>query len=95
MTGGSFNRIIGIKVIVTNTDCPEQLILRVRIPRIAWMSRPDRGIAVLRSVRQHSSVSVPNIIKAFDLKSANVLMDPYVVQAGLLGQPFMQLYKTT
>ena len=82
MTGGTFNRIIGIKVIDPNNDRPEQLILRV--PRIAWMSRPDREVAVLRYVRQHSSVPVPNI-KAFDLKSENPLKDPYVVQSRLAG----------
>ena len=82
MTGGTFNRIIGITVIDPNYDRPEQLILRV--PRIAWMSRPDREVAVLRYVRQHSSVPVPNI-KAFDLKSENPLKDPYVVQSRIAG----------
>ena len=82
MTGGTFNRIVGIKVIDPNNDRPEQFILRV--PRIAWMSRPDREVAVLRYVRQHSSVPVPNI-KAFDLKSENPLKDPYVVQSRLAG----------
>ena len=82
MTGGTFNRIIGIKVIDPNDKSSEQLILRV--PRIAWMSRPDREVAVLRYVRQHSSIPVPNV-KAFDLKSENPLKDPYVVQSRIAG----------
>ena len=89
MTGGTFNRIIGITVIDPNNDCPEQLILRV--PRIALMSRPDREVAVLRYVRQHSSVPVL-VIKAYDFKCSK---DPYVFKAGLLGQTFVQLYKPT
>ena len=76
MTGGTFNRIIGITVIDPNTDRPEQLVLRV--PRIAWMSRPDREVAVLRYVRQHSSVPVPGT-KAFDLKHDNPLKISYVI----------------
>ena len=83
MTGGTFNRIIGIKVIDPDTDHPQQLILRVpRIALVAWMFRPD--VAVLRYVRQHSSVPVPNI-KAFDLQSENPLKDPYVVQSRIAG----------
>ena len=82
MTGGTFNKIIGIKVIDPDNDSLEQLILRV--PRIAWISRPDREAAVLRYVRQHSCVPVP-IIKAFDLKPENPLNDPYVVQSRIAG----------
>lgn len=82
MTGGTFNRIIGITVIDPNTDRSEHLILRV--PRIAWMSRPDREVAVLRYVREHSSVPVPSI-KAFDLKHDNPLKVPYVIQSRITG----------
>ena len=82
MTGGTFNRIIGITIIDPDDGHPEQLILRV--PRIAWMSRPDREVAVLRYVRQHSSVPVPDI-KAFDLKCDNPLKEPYVVQSRISG----------
>lgn len=82
MTGGTFNRIIGITVNDSENDCAEQLILRV--PRIAWMSRPDREVAVLRFVRQHSSVPVP-VVKAYDFNSGNPLKDPYVVQSRIAG----------
>ena len=78
MTGGTFNKIIGIKVIDPNKDRTEQLILRV--PRVAWMSRPDHEVAVLRHVRQQSSVLVSNI-KAIDLKLENPIKDPYAVQS--------------
>ena len=76
MRGGTFNRIIGITIIDPSADRPEQLILR--IPRIAWMSRPDREVATLRYVRQHSSVLVPHV-RAFDFKPDNPLKDPYVI----------------
>ena len=82
MSGGTFNRIIGITVVDPNTKRPEQLILR--IPRIAWMSRPDREFATLRYVRRHSYVPVADI-KAFDFKSDNPFKDPYVVQSRIPG----------
>ena len=82
MTGGTFNRVIGIKVIDPSVDRPEQLILRV--PRIAWMSRPDREVATLRYVRQHSSIPVADV-KAFDFNCNNPLKDPYVVQSRIPG----------
>ena len=46
MTGGSFIKIIRITVIDPNDDHHKKRILRV--PRIAWMSQPDRETAVLR-----------------------------------------------
>lgn len=82
MTGGTFNRIIGITMIDPKTDCPEQLILR--IPRIAPMSRPDRYVATPRYVRQHSSFPVAGV-KAFGFKCDNPLKDPYVVQSRIAG----------
>ncbi|CAD6573256.1 MAG: hypothetical protein ASARMPREDX12_005923 [Alectoria sarmentosa] len=82
MTGGTFNRIIGITIIDPNADCPEKLILRV--PRIAWMSRPDRDVATLHYVRQHSSIPVADV-KAFDFHCENPLKDPYVVQRRIAG----------
>ena len=82
MAGGTFNRVIGITVIDPNSDRPEQLILRV--PRIAWMSRPDREVATLRYVRQHSSVPVADV-KAFDFDCDNPLKDPYVIQSRIHG----------
>lgn len=82
MTGGTFNRIIGITVIDPGADRPEQLILRV--PRIAWMSRPDRDVATLSYVRQHSSIPVADV-KAFDVDCDNPLKDPYVIQSRIAG----------
>lgn len=85
MTGGTFNRVIGITVIDPDANRPEQLILRV--PRIGWMSRPDREVATLRYVRQHSSIPVADL-KAFDFSSDNPLKDPYVVQSRIAGTDF-------
>ena len=91
MTGGTFNRVIGITVIDPNADRPEQLILRV--PRIAWMSRPDRDVATLRYVRQHSSIPVADV-KAFDFNSDNPLKDPYVIQSRIPGIDFRTAMQT-
>ena len=82
MNGGTFNRVIGITVFDPNASRPEQLILRV--PRIAWMSRPDREVATLRYVRHHSSIPVADV-KAFDINCENPLKDPYVVQGRISG----------
>ena len=82
MSDGTFNRIIGITVIDPSADRPEKLILRV--PRIAWISRPDREVATLRYVRQHSSIPVAHV-KAFDFNPNNPLKDPYVVQSRIAG----------
>lgn len=82
MTGGTLDRVIGITIVDSKGNRPEQLILRV--PRIAWMSRPDREVATLRYIRQHSSVPVADV-KAFDLKCDNPLKNPYVVQRRIAG----------
>lgn len=91
MSGGTLNRIICITVIDPSADRPEQLILR--IPRIAWMSRPDREVATLRYVRQHSSVPVPPV-KAFDFKPDISFRTYMFFNAGLLGQTFVRPYRT-
>lgn len=82
LTGGTFNRVIGITIIGCNGENDVRLILRV--PRIEWQSRPDRDVAVLRYVRQHSSIPVADV-SAFDTTSSNAFKRPYVIQNRLPG----------
>ncbi|KAK4695285.1 hypothetical protein P7C71_g2438, partial [Lecanoromycetidae sp. Uapishka_2] len=82
LAGGTFNRVTGITIVGCNGEDDLRLILRV--PRIEWESRPDRDVAMLRYVRQHSSIPVADV-KAFDVTSNNALKSPYVVQNRLPG----------
>ena len=82
MRGGSFNRIIGIKIIGSENEDPIELVLRT--PRYPWDSRPDREVATLDYIRQHTKISVPHI-KAFDLTEENPLKVPYVIQSRVSG----------
>ena len=80
--GGSYNRITGITILDSEGKTDTRLVLRV--PRIAWDSTPEREVALLRYVRQHTSIPVPEVI-AVDYTSNNVLKDPYVVQKRVPG----------
>ena len=82
MRGGSFNRIVGINIIGSETEDPIALILRT--PRYPWDSRPDREVATLEYVRKHTKIPVPHI-KAFDLTEENPLKVPYVIQSRISG----------
>ena len=82
MSGGSFNRITGIRIIGFEGEDPISLVLRT--PRAAWNSRPDREVATLEYIRQYTEVPVPRII-AFDVGNENPLKSPYLVQNRIPG----------
>ena len=82
LKGGSFNRIIGITILDSTGEDPIQLILRV--PRIEWMVRLDRDVAILQYVKQHTSIPLADI-KAFDFTNNNPLKSPYIIQNRLPG----------
>ena len=82
MAGGSYNRVTGITIIDADGIHERQLVLRV--PRYDWAVMPEREAAVVRYVRQHSSILVPEIIEA-DFTSNNPLKSPYVVQKRIPG----------
>ena len=86
MTGGTFNRIVGITMIGAGHSANTQMILRV--PRMEWLSTPEREVAVLRYIRQHTSIPVAEVL-AFDYSSNNPIQSPYVIQTRL---PGMSLY---
>lgn len=77
MSGGTYNRIVGITILGSEGEEPTRLVLR--IPRMAWNSRPDREVAMLNYIRQHTSIPVPEI-KAFDFTNDNPVESPFVVQ---------------
>ena len=82
LTGGSFNRVIGITV----TDKVSKQISRyiLRIPRFGT-ARPDRDTAILNYVRQHAPTVPVAEILATDFSLRNILGQPYVVQTRLKG----------
>ena len=82
MRGGSFNRVTGLTVIDANGKEENRLVLRV--PRFAWDSTPEREVAILRYVRQYTSIPVPEVI-AVDYTSNSLLKDPYVIQKRIPG----------
>ena len=80
MTGGGFNRVIGITRF-PDRDSPTRLILR--IPRFEF-ARHDREVAALRFVRAFTTVPVPEI-KYLDFTTDNPLNEPYVIQSRVPG----------
>ena len=82
LTGGTFNRVVGITIIGSDGMSGTQMMLRV--PRMEWLSTPDREVAVLRYVRQHTSIPVAEVT-AFDFTSNKPLNKLYVVQTRLPG----------
>jgi len=78
LRGGGFNRIIGITVIDPESKAEDSTRLILRIGRGGY-SRPDREVAMLRFVRQHTQIPVPDV-KFMDLSDDNPLKSPYVIQ---------------
>ena len=81
LAGGGFNRIIGITVLNKKTTPTRRLILRV--PRFED-ARPEREVAALRFIRQHTSIPVAEI-EAVDFTTNNPLKKPYVIQKRVSG----------
>ena len=81
LRGGGFNRIIGITAKHSTDEDPMELILRV--PRFD-NARHDREIAVLRFIRHHTPIPVPEI-KHVDFTSDNPLKQCYVIQNRITG----------
>ena len=81
LRGGGFNRVIGITIKHTTDENPTKLILRV--PRFDE-ARPDREVAILRFVRQHTTIPIPEI-EHVDLTSDNPLKHSYVIHNRIPG----------
>ena len=81
LRGGGYNRVIGITIKHTTNEEPTNLILRV--PRFD-VARPDREVAILRFVRQHTTIPIPEV-KHVDFTSDNPLKQPYVIHNRIPG----------
>ena len=81
LRGGGYNRVIGITIKHTTNEEPTHLILRV--PRFD-VARPDREVAILRFVRQHTTIPIPEV-KHVDFTSDNPLKQPYVIHNRIPG----------
>ncbi len=86
MNGGTYNRVIGIRVDNYSTKEPKQLILRVPRANMAGLSYIEREVAIMRFVRQKTALPVAEII-SFDPTNNNPLDSGYVVQSRLPGVP--------
>ena len=81
--GGSFNRVIGIKLNDQFTGHASEYILR--IPRFDT-ARPDRDAAILQYVRlTHPAIPAADIV-ATDFTNDNVISEPYMIQTKLPGK---------
>ena len=89
LAGGSFNRIVGVTVLDSELQEPDRLILRV--PRSAWEARPDRDVAIMHYVRQHTKIPVPEV-KYSDFTAHNPLKRPYVLQSRVPGRNLQTIY---
>lgn len=81
LSGGSFNRIIGITV--TKPQSQDSVPYVLRVPRFE-SAHPDREVAILEYVRYHSTIPVPRVV-AMDFTKNNPLKQPYVVQTRIPG----------
>lgn len=81
LKGGGFSRITGITIPGTSEENSRQLILRV--PRY-HDARHDLEVAVLRFIRQHTVIPVPEV-KSVDFASNNPLQERYLIQSRIQG----------
>ncbi|KAF6218204.1 hypothetical protein HO133_006165 [Letharia lupina] len=84
LAGGTYNRIVGITVKDTGTVEPKNLVLRVPRPQMAEFGYIEREVAILRYVRQNTTLPVADVI-SFDATANNPLESGYVVQSRLPG----------
>ena len=84
LAGGTYNRIVGISFKNLGTDDLKKLILRVPRPQMAFYGYIEREVAILRYVRQETTLPVADII-SFDPTINNPLGSGYVVQSRLPG----------
>ena len=84
LAGGTYNRIIGITVKDTGSVGPKNFVLRIPRPLMADFGYIEREVAILRYVRQNSTLPVADVIR-FDPTNNNPLKSGYVVQTRLPG----------
>ncbi|KAL8773222.1 MAG: hypothetical protein Q9209_001898 [Squamulea sp. 1 TL-2023] len=90
LKGGSYNRVIGIKTPPSTGEAQRMYILR--IPRFE-IAQQQREIAILRYVRQHTSIPTAEVIFS-DSTTQNPLNEPYMIQTRIAGQSLQHVYPT-
>ena len=91
MEGGDYNRITGIILPPSRINKSRQLILRA--PREKELAHPERDVAILKYVRQRSSIPVATVAEC-DYSCNNPLNSPYVLQNRIEGQDLDKLWPT-
>lgn len=91
LAGGTYNRIIGITVNDTGSLGPRNFVLRIPRPLMADFGYIEREVAILRYVRQNSTLPVADVIK-FDPTTENPLRSGYVVQTRLPGVSLVSIW---
>ena len=84
LAGGTYNRVVGISVRDTGVTVPQHLILRAPRPNMAGYGHIEREVAILRYVRQHTTLPVADVLN-FDVTVNNPLQSGYVIQSRLPG----------
>ncbi|KAM0805813.1 kinase-like domain-containing protein [Usnea florida] len=84
LAGGTYNRVVGISVKDTGVSVPQHLILRAPRPNMAAYGHIGREVAILRYVRQHTTLPVADVLN-FDVTVNNPLQSGYVIQSRLPG----------
>lgn len=82
--GGTYNRIVGITIKDAGSTDPRHLVLRVPRPQMAFFGYIEREVAILRYVRQNTTLPVADVVD-FDATAKNPLESGYVVQSRLPG----------
>ncbi|CAF9936692.1 hypothetical protein IMSHALPRED_010864 [Imshaugia aleurites] len=84
LAGGTYNRIAGIEVKGAGINDPKRFVLRVPRPEMAFFGHIEREAAIVRYVRQNTTLPVADVI-SFDATANNPLESGYVVQSRLPG----------
>lgn len=91
LAGGTYNRITGVTVKADGTNDVENFVLRVPRPQMAEFGYIEREVAILRYVRQHTTLPVANVI-ASDATPTNALGSGYVLQSRIPGVPLHTIW---
>lgn len=84
LDGGTYNRVVGVSIKDTGISDSKSLILRAPRPDMAAYGHIEREVAILRYVRQNTTLPVADIV-SFDVTTNNPLESGYVVQSRLPG----------
>ena len=84
LAGGTYNRIVGITIKDAGVNDAKHFVLRVPRPQMADFGHIEREVAILRYVRQNTTIPIAHVI-SFDATTRNPLESGYAVQSRLPG----------